>query len=188
MSEGYYEIAITTTMIERTLDRCERSGGEFNNSYHRDKGKSWGYLGEEVVLACLGDNAELVDNKDFDILFKGRKIDVKTKTRKDAPRPDFDAMILADSMHQRVDWYFFVSMIAPQNLKDESKENILKIMKTLERAYVVGCIEKEAFFTMATLNKSGERSNNFLWRADAYTLPYSKLLKYEPQKTGIKLT
>lgn len=173
-------------MAQRTLDRYEQSGGEFNNSYHHDKGKIWGYLGEEIVLACLGKDAKLVDDRNFDIEFKGRKIDVKTKTRKDSPRDDFDAMILASAKHQKVDWYFFVSVIAPQNLKDEGRDKILQILKTLKKGFVIGCIEKNNFFKQAVLNKAGERSNNFLWREDAYTLPYSQLLKYEPKKTGIK--
>ena len=183
---GFYEVAITPEMIQRTLDRCERSGGEFNGSYHHDKGKSWGYLGEEIVLACLGLEATLVDSRNFDIEFKGRKIDVKTKTRSMPPLPHWDAMILASSMHQEVDWYFFVQLIAPKNLKDKSKKEILNILSTLKTGYVIGCIQKKKYLEAAMLNKTGSSCPNFGWEADAYTVLYSQLTKYEPQLTGIR--
>lgn len=179
MDEGYFSIDITSDMVGSALDRFKKSGGEFKNSYHKDKGKVWGYLGEEVVLACLGKDAKLVDERDFDILFKNFRIDVKTKTRKDAPRPDFDGMILASSAHQKVDYYFFVSILAPRGLKDNNLEEILKTK--FEKAYVVGWISKEGFFKKSKLNRVGEVANNgVVWKEDAYTIPYSELQPYWP--------
>jgi len=183
------KVNITKEMREAVIQRHLRVGDTFNGAYHEGgKGRIWGYLGEAIVMEALGDKAIIVDNKDCDIIFVNRpenkdieltaKVDVKTKTRKDEPKEFFDAMILDSSRHQQADVYIFTNIIAPQNLKDKSIEEILNYEYTT--GYRVGLITKDDYYKKATFNKKGERSNNFLWKEDAWTLRYGDLKPFRP--------
>ena len=168
-------------MRQAVIRRHSGMGSKFNNAYHEDgKGRIWGYLGEEVVIAALGDEITRIDSRDYDIKFKGKSVDVKTKTRKEPPKDFFDAMVLDSARHQKTDVYIFVNIIAPQNLKDNTVDEVLNFK--YETGYVLGLITKDNFYKKATFNATGTYSNNFLWREDAWTLPYKELKPFRPGK------
>ena len=82
--------------------------GSIKNSITRGRGNYAGRLGELALAKHLG--VEVEDSKDYDIIYEGKKIEVKTKRRAVKPQPDYTVNIAATSLHQKPDTYAFLSL------------------------------------------------------------------------------
>ena len=82
--------------------------GGIKNSITRGDGNFAGRMGELALAKHLG--LEVSDRKDYDMIFDGKKIEVKTKRRSVKPKPDYVVNVAATSEHQRPDIYAFVSL------------------------------------------------------------------------------
>ena len=82
--------------------------GRIKNSITKGRGNYAGRLGELALAKHLG--VEVEDSKAYDIIYEGKKIEVKTKRRAVEPQPDYTVNIAATSLHQKPDTYAFLSL------------------------------------------------------------------------------
>lgn len=175
-----YRIEITEKMRQDAIMRHLHYGDAFtNHEIEGGKGRIWGSLGEIVVgsiLGPLGATEALTYN--YDLIWKDKTWDIKSKTRRDVPLSYWDASISASAMHQKTDYYLFVSIIAKQNLIAEDEETVLNF--PYEEAYILGYISKDDFLLKATLQKAGKTDNlnGLVYRMDTFTIPYSELIPF----------
>ena len=94
-------------MIDQASQWASDLGG-IKNSITKGGGNFAGRMGELALAKHLG--LEVSDRKDYDMIFDGRKIEVKTKRRSVKPKPDYVVNVAATSEHQRPDIYAFVSL------------------------------------------------------------------------------
>lgn len=170
-----YRIEITERMRQDAIMRHLHYGDAFtNHEIEGGKGRIWGSLGEIVVGSVMQGATEAL-TFNYDLIWKDKTWDIKTKTRRDVPLSYWDASIAASAMHQKTDYYIFVSIIAKQNLIAESEEVVLNF--PYEEAYILGYISKDDFILNATLQKAGKTDslNGLVYRMDTFTIPYSKL-------------
>jgi hypothetical protein len=131
----------------------------YKNSIRGGEGNTVGYIGEWAVSEVLGGSR--VNTPDYDILWDGKRIEVKTKERNVPPRGDFNASIPAFNTKQKCDFYAFVS-----------------VLSNGKGAWYLGKIGRGDFYSKATFSKKGEpdgSNKNFKFRADCYNMPYSEL-------------
>ena len=173
-----YFVKVTETMRSDMRLRHEHYGDAFkNHEIEGGKGRIWGTLGELVVGSVLEGATEAL-TYDFDLVWRDKTWDIKSKTRKDIPKETWDASISASAMHQKVDNYIFVSIIAPASLLNEDEETILNF--PYEQAYILGYISKDRFLERATLQIAGsvDKSNGIMYRMNTFTTPYSSLTPF----------
>lgn len=107
-------------------------------------------------------------NYDFDVMFQGHKVDVKSKQRKHIPiRDDWEASIVGYSKDiQMCEYYAFCQISHVDGNKDKFKTFTF-----------FGHMDKESFFKEARAMKKGETdgSNNFIVRQDCYNMYYRDL-------------
>ena len=94
-------------MIDQASQWADDLGG-IKNSITKGRGNHAGRLGELALAKHLG--VELLDHKDYDLIYEGQKIEVKTKRRAVPPKPQYTVNIAATSRHQKPDIYAFLSM------------------------------------------------------------------------------
>ena len=103
------EIEITHAMLIRARNRAAKLP-KLKNSIRNQKGKLVGLLGEEIVKKFLGipvkqDKASY----DYDLIDWGdQKIEVKTKERSVAPKPEYECSVALYNAKQDCDLYVFV--------------------------------------------------------------------------------
>ncbi len=136
--------------------------GEINNSITKGKGNMYGFLGELMTANFLG--VDLSNTYDYDIIYKGKKIDVKTKKVSTEPKPFYECSIAKLNTHQRCDVYVFA-----------------RVLKDMSKGWLLGYLSKEDYFKSATaLNKGDiDPSNNWKVRTDCFNLQISKLKPIE---------
>ena len=162
------QIQITPQMLQSAKSRdC----GQMNSkSFMKGEGNITGFLGEEMVKS-LSEDFVLIDSYDYDFLFRGRyKVDVKTKyqTMSFAPKPNYEASVGKDSLHQRTDYYVFCRVYRDRNGE-------------YPYGWILGFMSKKRYLESCHKLLKGEidPSNNFFVREDCYNLPYSELFGIE---------
>jgi|TARA_A100000171_G_scaffold4136_1_gene3390 hypothetical protein len=152
---------IQVTITPDVLRRAEKKAalvGNIGGSITGSASHVVGAIGEVIVADLLG--AEEVNSKDYDLIHKGKRIDVKTKRCNTAPRTYYDCSVAAHGTRQACDSYVFVR---------------IKIDGT--KAWVLGEIDKPTFYSNATYYRRGDvdPDNGFVFKADCYNLPISEL-------------
>lgn len=100
-------------MILRAKEKADKLKS-LRNSITHGVGNFAGYLGEETLSFFL--DAEIISCDDgeekynHDLLFEGKKIEVKTQRRTVAPLMNYDVNLDSNSKHQNPDIYAFVSI------------------------------------------------------------------------------
>lgn len=154
-----YELTIKPEWLIQAQKEAS-SLGELNNSIRHGEGNVYGFLGE--IILCNITAAVLDRTYDYDIIYDGKKIDVKTKCCTSTPRPEYFCSVADYNTRQQCDYYTF-----------------MRILKDFSKAWVLGTISKEDFFKQATFGKKGELdpTSNLGWRfkADCFNLPVSAL-------------
>lgn len=165
------EIAITPKHIALAKMKADDLG-ILRNSVENGKGNFLGFLGEIVVAEHYGWKHE--NSYDYDVMNKNYKIDVKTKGRKVKPKEDYFATVYNYNTKQACDYYYFTSIYNE------------------EKAFLMGVIKKEDFYSKATFNKKGDLDTTsspnypFYFKAECYNLKYSEL--YPAEKIKINET
>ena len=131
--------------------------GAIRNSIRKGAGNAIGFLSEIMLSEYL--QCERQPCKDYDILWNGMKVDVKTKETTVPPKNYYDCSIAKTSTHQRCDAYLFTRYIKKGSL------------------YVLGWISKEDFFNKARFLRKGDidGDNDFVVKADCYNLSIIEL-------------
>ena len=150
------EIIITDDQRKRAKELYEFN--VLNGSVTEGRGNEIGAMGEIVVWDRYKDKTEYVGCYDYDMIIKGKKVDVKTKSQKFAPEPSYTYNIFAFNTKQKCDYYCFVG-----------------VLYDLSKAWIVGWKEKEAFFKEARFRKKGELDDtvphcNWSFKGDCYCL------------------
>lgn len=133
-------------------------------SITRGGGSSAGALGEILVRDYLF--YKQVNTAHYDLLMGQTRIDVKTKRCTSAPKPYYECSITAHGTKQECDEYIFV-----------------RVLNNLTRAWILGRISKDEYYSKAVRHKRGERdeSNNFTFKSDCYNLEISELWPIQKQ-------
>lgn len=154
------KLKIPIEIIDKARQKAEDMG-ELRNSIRGGKGNTIGFLGELMVEEYLKQHGATEDNTyNYDLSFKNVKVDVKTKERKSAPKPEYDCSIARYNTKQQCDWYFFVSVDSNHNY-----------------AWLLGAEKKEDYFKKARFCKKGDidSSNGFSFKADCYNVSIADL-------------
>ena len=148
---------ISNSAIKRVKARAEKLP-LLNNSIRKGEGSLVAYIGEEIVKNVL--NGEIKDTYDYDIIYQGTKVDVKSKERTVAPKAYYECSVADFNTKQECDEYAFVS-----------------VLNTLKEAWYLGKISKIDFYKNATFHRKGEvdPNNNFTFKADCYNIPINLL-------------
>lgn len=101
------QLPFDNKMIREATDWAENLGG-IHNSITRGDGNYAGRLGELALAKHLG--VEVEDHKDYDLIYNGEMVEVKTKRRATKPKSNYTVNIAATSKHQKPDKYAFLSI------------------------------------------------------------------------------
>lgn len=178
-------VKIKPETIEIALERDMKAGATFKRaSIEGGKGRFYGYLGEEIVKQEIPQFIHC-DVKDYDLKFDKYTFDVKTKTRKEAPKPWFDATVDESAHHQRPDYYIFVQILAPQNLIKMSKDEIRNYKYTT--AWILGYLHRAEFYGQARHFRAGDidPSNGIKYRDSIYLVKCTELKSAQVLKDKI---
>mgnify|MGYP003651875206 FL=1 len=151
------QVKITPDIIARAKKKAA-SVGILQGSITGSLSNVVGAIGEVIVKDYVGGTD--ANNKDFDLLVGNKRVDVKTKRCNTTPSPNYDCSVSAHGTKQDCDSYVFVRI-----LTDHSK------------AWILGEIPKQTFYTKATRYKVGDvdPSNGFVFKADCYNLAIQEL-------------
>lgn len=164
------ETQITEEMIKIAKDRRAVMPNVIRNSIMGGERTFEGCLGEVVVAKYL--SADYLTTYDFDLMYNGKKIEVKTKVRTVLPKPFYEVSIANYNTKQLCDYYVFVSLYVPN--KDE--------YPTI--AHIVGYFPKDDYISRSTFLKKGDidRRNNYTVRADCWNMAIQDLKKINDLK------
>ena len=159
------EIEVTQDILARAK-RKAASVGVLQGSITGGLSNVVGAIGEVVVRDLL--DAEEVNTYDYDLIKNGVRIDVKTKRCNTKPRDNYDCSVAAHGAKQDCDKYVFV-----------------RILCDMSRVWILGEITKGRFYSEATPHKKGDvdLSNGFVFKADCFNLPISKLEKLNAEES-----
>lgn len=158
--EMIVSIPIEKWQIERAQKQTDLMPKELKNSIRHGKGTFIGKLGEQVIAKYLGIDLP-IDTYNYDMIYKNKKIEVKTKEIKvPIVTSEYECSISDYNPNQKCDYYAF-----------------LRILNDYSKAWICGFISREAYFKKATFRRKNEyeKSNNFTFKCDCYNLPYSEL-------------
>lgn len=153
------KVQITPEQIFKATERASRLG-VLRNSIKKGEGNLIGMLGEQVFSDYFG--GEIADDYQYDVLLKGKRIEVKTKANNYPPEPHFNCTVANYNAKQKCDYYYFV-----------------RIKEDLSVAWLLGGYDREQFFKDATFCKKGEvdlsDSRGFRFTADCYNIKVEML-------------
>ncbi|MDB4461434.1 hypothetical protein N9043_00640 [bacterium] len=126
----------------------------------------YGALGEIMIYDWSKLKTEDVDfnsTYDYDMIIKGRRVDIKTKKTTVVPKPFYLCSISAFNSKQDCDHYIFT-----------------RIDESLKVGYILGYISKKRFFKDAAFKKKGELDiNGWTFKDDCYNIEVSKLTQFK---------
>jgi len=146
------EIPTTTEMLAQAKIKANELG-HLRNSIKRGKGNLDGFVGEVAFNAIF--NGEWTNTYDYDIMYHGWKIDVKTKLTTVVPQDNYEASVADFNTDQQCDLYAFC-----------------RVSKDHKIVWLCGIIPKGVFYKKARFLKKGQidGSNNFVVKADCYNM------------------
>lgn len=159
------QIPITPQMLRKAQKKASELG-TLKNSITKGKGNLAGFLGEEIVKTYL--SAKSSNTKDYDLSYKKKKYDVKTKLTTKPPLPEYDCSIAAYNTVQKCDSYIFVRI---QKDKDDN----------LICGWILGWMDKEEYFKNAEYWPKGkiDPANGYRVKANCYNVKISELNSIE---------
>ena len=151
------QVKITPDIIARAKKKAA-TVGNLQGSITGSLSHVVGAIGEIIVADAMGANES--NTYDYDLVRDGERIDVKTKRCNTRPFPHYDCSVAAHGANQNCDSYIFV-----------------RILTDTSRAWILGSIPKQDFYTKATKYKRGDidPASGFTSKADCYNLPISEL-------------
>ena len=137
--------------------------GRINNSIMRGRGNLAGRLGEIALARHLG--VAIKDHKDYDMIYNGEKIEVKTKRRTVPPKLSYDVSVASTSTHQKPDRYAFISI----EFEGMTARGFYYDVKNI---WLVGDMAADKYFKLATEWNRGDEdeSNGFVTLVDMFNM------------------
>ena len=110
-----------------------------------------------------------MSTKNYDFIYNGDRIEVKTKRRTVRPLGHYDVSVAKTSDHQRPDWYCFLSLEFGREIDGRYYD--------LKNVWYLGVLSYEDFWNRATQWKKGQvdESNGFVTLVDMYNVPIREL-------------
>lgn len=161
------EVEITERMLGYARRRAARVASCPNRELHQFGSEAdrilVGYVGEVAVMKAL-DIRRAEDGFDFDLLYRERKLEIKTVSCKAPPPPHYLCTVNSvnpEGVHkQAADLYVFV-----------------RVRYDLALAWILGFIPCPEFFTRGRFVKKGETVAGVVFaKANATVLPISNLM------------
>ncbi|MDP7367426.1 MAG: hypothetical protein QGH83_09235 [Candidatus Pacebacteria bacterium] len=169
----------TKLMVGEAQDWASSLGG-LKNSITGGRGNAAGRLGELALAKHLG--VKLADEKDYDMVYNGEKIEVKTKRRTVPPKGFYDVSVAKTSTHQHPDRYVFISMeFEDSGYYGKPAQGLTrrggKWYKNLKDVWLCGDMSAKEFFQRAKLWQEGttDESNDFTTLTTMYNLSVDEL-------------
>jgi len=151
--------------------------GKIKNSITKGKGNAAGRLGEIALANYL--LVDIQDDKEYDIIYQGKTIEVKTKRRTVAPLGFYEGSVARTSTHQNPDQYAFISLEFEDSgpMDQPFKCGGGKWYRNLQKVWLCGDIDAEEFWEKARLMEKGDRdeSNNFTTHVDMFNIRIDEL-------------
>lgn len=163
---AYREVIITEEMLDSAKDKLgnlesdpDKSASKFGSESKRILE---GYIGERIVMSYLKLRVD-EDNYEYDLRYKGKKLEVKTISGKFKPPMSFEATVNShdpDGVHmQDADFYVFV-----------------RILNNYSKGWILGCKSCPSFFAEGTFIKEGHDFGKFQFtKANATVMKISLL-------------
>lgn len=156
-------VKINDDMIRLAQMRADKIG-ILRNSISSGKGNLIGALGEIIVSVYL--NIDIYTQREFsynyDILFRNKKIEVKSKTCNSVPLPEYECSLAEYNTIQDCDYYVFT-----------------RIRQNLEEGWILGVISKQEFFNVCKVFPKRTPQSNWLngetFRCNTFNIPINRL-------------
>jgi len=157
------EVIITPEMYKSAQTISEQYAHKLKNSIRKGKGTLVGCLGEEMVLS-LWPEIQRLNTYQFDCIYEGKRLEIKTKERTVPPSLDFDCSVNRLNGVQDADYYIFTS-----------------VLNTYKKGWVIGYIKTKTFWEESTFYPKGtvDDSNGFKFHCDTYNMPYRNLRRFK---------
>jgi hypothetical protein len=161
------EIAIPLPMVS-FAKKLAKEMGALRGSITGGKGNLAGHLGELMVFDIMG--GEYLPTFDYDIFWKGKRFDVKSKNCTSIPREFFNCTVAAFNTKQQCDFYIFT-----------------RILDSLRTGWILGYLSKDEFYEKARFFKEGDYDPESFHRgmnggrfiADCYNVRINELKPFE---------
>ena len=138
-------IVNTAEIIENARLKAAEMG-RLRNSIRRGDGNFDGFVGENAVKAFLHIPLSLDQNTyDYDLIWQGMRIDVKSKPSKAIPLGHYDTSVAETSMHQRCTHYVFTRIYYPRGVG----------VGDPPYTYIMGFISRDEYFARAYRREQG---------------------------------
>ena len=159
------ECEVSKEMLDRATRRA-KDMGNLKGSVEKGEGNVIGFVAEEVVSSYL--NTPILDTRDYDMIYRSVKIDVKAQGCEMRPRPNYEVTVYDWNTRQDCDIYVFVRVEK----------------QTKHKAWIVGWEGKEKYFDRATLYRKGDidPSNNYRYKDNKWNVEISTLRDIEKIK------
>lgn len=135
--------------------------GVLNNSITGGRGNLAGKLGEIAVARFLGVKRGR-DTRDYDLLYEGKRIEVKTKNCTSPPKPSYRVSVAATNIRQQCDFYVFT-----------------RLLSDLKTCYLLGFMPKEVFYKEAEYYEKGQvdpdGDGKWVFKESCYNMPIEAL-------------
>ena len=140
--------------------------GSLRGSIEDGDGNTAGKYGELLFTELFG--GRVADQYDYDVVYNGLTIDVKTKRRTVKAKPNYEASIADWNPDQTCDLYYFMSV------------RVGDVDEPYRYTDLLGYIPPSEYHNKATFYKKGDKdpSNGFTFSADCYNLPYNQLNRH----------
>jgi len=160
------KLPFTPEMVAESKVLAE-SMGEIKNSITQGAGNRAGFLAELALASYLG--ATRADERGFDLIYKNKKIEVKTKRRTVPPLLSYEGSVALLSEHQHPDYYAFLSLTFGRKMAN--------VYSQLDSVWFCGIIRYEDFLEKSILYKKGQvdESNGFIVLTDMRNIKYKDL-------------
>lgn len=117
-----------------------------------------GAIGEKIVLDNLGICAEEQSRINYDIKYKGKRVEVKTKTTSVKPKPHYEAVVSESAIKQSCDYYAF-----------------LRLKNDLSVAWLCGYVSKFDFLEKAQFIEKGRNLGHRVQTWNQYIMEIQEL-------------
>jgi len=142
-------------MLMEAQRRSDQMGVLASSRTH-GKGNIVGFVGEAAALKLTG--AELCDTLDYDLLWNGAQIDVKTKSCSSPPRKHYLCSVMTYQLKNECDGYIFARVDLPKR-----------------KGWILGYISKSRLLSEGFECKKGEQDGIFTFTEDCISIRVDKL-------------
>jgi hypothetical protein len=171
----YYNIKITDEMWEIAHKKAKEMG-KLNNSITKGENAHFGFAGELGVQKIL--NIPCSNNTyNFDLIYNGLRLEVKTKPRKTMLFPDYDCSVANFNTHQKCDAYVFTSINEFNNVLEVAGWMPPKEFKKRSTFVPKGSIDSNTIFKDGVYKK-------FVTNADCWNLDVKDLYPFRDLING----